>query len=449
MVEFGISGPNSSLSHDNLPNVEVTKIRVNESCTKAELKCKSSCTGDVSYVWLKNGEKVTEENPHITSLRFNDSICCALKRQEDYCSASLYPPKLPSVTVSPSGEIVEGSSVILICSSDANPAANYTWYKEGGQTPLSITKQLSLPSIRPSDSGAYNCTAENELGIRKSKHLHINVKYAPKFSSVSVSPSAEIVEGSSVTLTCSSDANPAANYTWYKEELFLAWPPEGAHHFTSISSVDRGNYCKSENQYGQINSSRVFINVQYAPKLPSVSVSPSAEIVDGSSVTLTCRSDANPAANYTWYKENEALPLGPEGCHHFISTSSVDRGNYFCKSKNQYGQINSSHVFINVQYAPKLPSVSVSPSGEMVEGSSVTLTCRSDANPAANYTWYKEKEDSPKAHGQNFTIGKFSPEHSGAYQSCNDIEDSTGHNRLVEHPEHCSTDVEGPQGLKK
>uniref|UniRef100_A0A3B4GKK2 Ig-like domain-containing protein n=1 Tax=Pundamilia nyererei TaxID=303518 RepID=A0A3B4GKK2_9CICH len=234
--------------------LSVTKIRVNESCTKAELKCKSSCTGDVSYVWLKNGEKVTEENPHIT-------------RQEDYCSASLCKGTSPnSIFFSnfiPSGEIVENISVILICSSDANPAANYTWYKEGGQTPLSTTKQLSLPSIRPSDSGVYNCTAENELGIRKSKHLRINVKYAPKLPSVSVSPSAEIVEGSSVTLTCSSDANPAANYTWYKEELFLTWPRVGVHHFPSISSENRGNYsCKSENQYGQINSSRVFINVQ-------------------------------------------------------------------------------------------------------------------------------------------------------------------------------------------
>ncbi|CAI5681315.1 unnamed protein product [Oreochromis niloticus] len=397
--------------------VEVTKIRVNESCTKAELKCKSSCTGDVSYVWLKNGKEVTEENPYITSLQFNDSICCALKGQGKYCSASLYAPKLPSVSVSPSAEIVEGSSVTLTCSSDANPAANYTWYKEGGQTPLSITKQLSFPSIQSSDSGVYNCTAENELGIRKSKHLLINVKYAPKLPSVSVSPSAEIVEGSSVTLTCSSDANPAANYTWYKEGLFLAWAPDGVHHFTSISPENRGNYsCKSENQYGQINSSPVFINVQYPPKLPSVSVSPSAEIVEGRSVTLTCSSDANPAASYTWYKEDEPLPVGPEGVHHFTSISSEDRGNYFCKSENQYGQINSSPVFINVQYAPKLPSVSVSPSAEIVEGSSVTLTCSSDANPAANYIWYKEDEDSAKASGHNFIIDKFSPAHSGAYQ---------------------------------
>ncbi|XP_067355868.1 B-cell receptor CD22-like [Channa argus] len=64
---------------------------------------------------------------------------------------------------------------------------------------------------------------------------------------------------------------------------------------------------------------------------------------------------------------------------------------------------------------PKLPSVSVSPSAEIVEGSSVNLTCSSDANPAANYTWYKENEDSPKASGQIFTITDFRPEHSGNY----------------------------------
>ncbi|KAJ4936688.1 hypothetical protein JOQ06_001275 [Pogonophryne albipinna] len=67
--------------------------------------------------------------------------------------------------------------------------------------------------------------------------------------------------------------------------------------------------------------------------------------------------------------------------------------------------------------AQKPPSVSVSPSAEREEGSSVTLTCSSDANPAANYTWYKEDEDSPKASGQIFTITDFRAEHSGSY-SC-------------------------------
>ncbi|XP_053278555.1 B-cell receptor CD22 isoform X1 [Pleuronectes platessa] len=66
--------------------------------------------------------------------------------------------------------------------------------------------------------------------------------------------------------------------------------------------------------------------------------------------------------------------------------------------------------------APKPPSVSVSPSGEIMEGSSVTLTCSSDANPAANYTWYKEDEDSPTASGQNVTITDITAEHGGKYQ---------------------------------
>ncbi|XP_037620231.1 B-cell receptor CD22-like [Sebastes umbrosus] len=157
------------------------------------------------------------------------------------------------------------------------------------------------------------------------------------------------------------------------------------------------------------------VDVKYAPKLPSVSVSPSGEIVEGSSVNLTCSSDANPAADYTWYKENQTLLQGPEGIYHFTSISSEDRGIYYCKSDNQHGEINSTSLSVDVQYGPKHPSVSVSPSGEIVEGSSVNLTCSSDANPAANYTWYKENEDSPEASGQIFTITDFRAEHIRNY----------------------------------
>uniref|UniRef100_A0A8C4GGC3 B-cell receptor CD22 n=1 Tax=Dicentrarchus labrax TaxID=13489 RepID=A0A8C4GGC3_DICLA len=171
-----------------------------------------------------------------------------------------------SVTVSPSGEIVEGSSVNLTCSSDANPTSSYTWYKENGNPdlqPLSKEPQLVFRSIQSSDSGEYYCTAENKLGKKTSNYISINVKYGPKPPSVSVSPSGEIVEGSSVNLTCSSDANPAANYTWYKKNQTLFQGTEGIHHFTSISSEDRGIYhCKSENQYGQIMSSPLSVDVQ-------------------------------------------------------------------------------------------------------------------------------------------------------------------------------------------
>ncbi|XP_038560282.1 B-cell receptor CD22-like, partial [Micropterus salmoides] len=409
----------------SVTDLQVQVSRFQGSSNWAELKCHSSCLspGHHYYVWYKNGQNIWGQTSNSYSAYFDpaDSFSCAVGGYEEFRSPSVYAPKLPSVSVSPSAEIVEGSSVTLTCSSDANPAAKYTWYKENEDShheDLSKESQLVFSSIQTSDSGEYYCAAENQLGRRTSEYIFINVKYAPKLPSVSVSPSAEIVEGSSVTLTCSSDANPAAKYTWYKENQTLHQGPEGSYYFTSISSEDRGIYfCKSENKYGQINSTSLSIDVQYAPKLPSVSVSPSAEIVEGSSVTLTCSSDANPAAKYTWYKENgnqNHHPLGKEPQLVFRSIQSSDSGKYYCAAVNDLGR-TSGFVSINVKYAPKLPSVSVSPSAEIVEGSSVTLTCSSDANPAANYTWYKENEDSPKASGQNFTITDFRAEHSGNY----------------------------------
>ncbi|XP_028420559.1 B-cell receptor CD22-like [Perca flavescens] len=296
---------------------------------------------------------MAEVSQQLQSSWFNptDVFSCGLKGHEKFPSPSVYAPKLPSVSVSPSAEIVEGSSVTLTCSSDANPAAKYTWYKENGNPDVqrpSEEPQLVFSSIQSSDSGQYYCTAENKLGRKTSNNFSVNVKYAPKLPSVSVSPSAEIVEGSSVTLTCSSDANLAANYTWYKENQTLPHGQQAIYHLTSIRSEDRGNYyCKSENQHGQINSTSQFIDVQYGPKLPSVSVSPSAEIVEGSSVNLTCSSDANPAAKYTWYKENEDSPKASGQIFTITDVRPEHSGNYYCEAQNRIGHQNSTlHLIV-------------------------------------------------------------------------------------------------------
>ncbi|XP_077936053.1 B-cell receptor CD22-like isoform X5 [Gasterosteus aculeatus] len=250
----------------------------------------------------------------------------------------------------------------------------------------------------------------------------LSVQDGPQRPSVSVSPSAEMLEGDSVTLTCSADANPAASYTWYKEDgtsdpRLLSEEPQLV--FSSIQSSDSGNYsCTAENQLGRKTSDFISIDVKYGPQRPSVSASPSAEMLEGDSVTLTCSADANPAASYTWYKQDgtsDPRLLSKEPQLVFSSIQSSDSGNYSCTAENQLGRKTSDFISINVKYGPQRPSVSVSPSAEMLEGDSVTLTCSTDANPAASYTWYKEHEDSPRASGQIFTITDFTAEHSGNY----------------------------------
>uniref|UniRef100_A0A8C9ZEU0 B-cell receptor CD22 n=1 Tax=Sander lucioperca TaxID=283035 RepID=A0A8C9ZEU0_SANLU len=247
------------------------QVQVTRSWTQGELRCHSSCNvpDNPSYVWFNNGQKMDGETSSSlrVSVEDNNSYSCAVTGYEDYRSPPVYGPKLPSVSVSPSAEIVEGRSVTLTCSSDANPAAKYTWYKKNGNPelqPLSENTSLVFRSIQSSDSGEYYCTAENELGRRTSRSISIDVKYGPKLPSVSVSPSAEIVEGSSVTLTCSSDANPAAKYTWYKKNLYFRPPREGPQLvFSSIQSSDSGQYyCTAENELGTKTSQYKSIDVK-------------------------------------------------------------------------------------------------------------------------------------------------------------------------------------------
>ncbi|XP_078146212.1 sialoadhesin-like [Centroberyx gerrardi] len=347
--------PGTTLTVTDL-QVQVTRYRYS---TLVKLKCHSSCrlAGRPSYVWYKNGQNIKEETSSSYTDNFGatDSYSCAVKGLEDFCSPSVYAPKVPSVSVSHSGETVEGSSVTLTCSSDANPAATYTWYKENGNPdhePFSTGPQPDFVSIQSSDSGEYYCEAENELGGKRSDSISINVKYGPKNTSVLVRPSGETVEGSSVTLTCSSDANPAATYTWYKENRTLHQGPEESYNFTSISSEDGGTYhCQSDNQYGQLNSSSLFIDVQYAPKVPSVLVSSSGEIVEGSSVNLTCSSDANPAATYTWYKENESSPKASGQTFTITDIRPEHSGNYYCEAQNRRGRYTST-LQLTVMAAP-------------------------------------------------------------------------------------------------
>ncbi|XP_063739694.1 titin-like [Eleginops maclovinus] len=183
--EWGRDLPGTTLTVTAL-QVQVIRATVDRSSTyiNAELKCRSSCSpaASASFVWFKNREKIS--TPATSSyqgwIQLADVISCAFEGHEKFPSPPVYAPKLPSVSVSPSAEIEEGSSVTLTCSSDANPAANYTWYKRDGNSyiPLfSKEQQLVFSSIQSSDSGQYSCRAENELGGRRPTNTLIDVKF--------------------------------------------------------------------------------------------------------------------------------------------------------------------------------------------------------------------------------------------------------------------------------
>ena len=86
----------------------------------------------------------------------------------------LDPPKNVSVSISPSGVIVEGDSVTLNCISDSNPPAEISWFK-GKRNILQSGETYSITNIKSEASGDYRCSARNKHGSQTSAAVNVNI----------------------------------------------------------------------------------------------------------------------------------------------------------------------------------------------------------------------------------------------------------------------------------
>ncbi|KAK9981698.1 hypothetical protein ABG768_001222 [Culter alburnus] len=319
------------------------------------LTCKSSCTltDRATFIWYRNSQPLTERRDRnnellLQSVRREDAgrYSCAVHGHNHISPAAelnvTYPPENPVLSISPSGEIVSGDSVTLICSSDSNPPAEISWFK--GRTFVGSGRIYSISKISSDDSGEYKCRSINEHGEKYSDAVTLNVMYAPKSVSVLITGSGEIVSGDSVTLICSSDSNPPAEISWFKGGTFVG--SGRIFNISKISSDDSGEYkCRSINEHGEKYSDAVTLNVMYPPRSVSVLITGSGEIVSGGSVTLICSSDSNPPAlNFSWFKENESSAVGSGQ-----SFSALQSGRFYCQAHNQHGSQRSDAVTVTVK----------------------------------------------------------------------------------------------------
>ncbi|XP_048051177.1 B-cell receptor CD22-like isoform X3 [Megalobrama amblycephala] len=375
------------------------------------LTCKSSCTltDRATFIWYRNSQLVTtgiignQLNLRQVSREDTGRYSCGVDGHS-YRSPAVqlnirYPPVNPVISISPSGEIKEGDSVTLNCSSDSNPPAEISWFK-GGMF-VGSGRIYSISKISSDDSGEYKCKSINEQGEKYSA-VTLNVMYPPRNISVLINGSSEIVSGDSVTLICSSDSNPPAlNFSWFKGRRFVG--SGRIYSISKISSDDSGEYkCKSINEHGEKYSDAVTLNIMYPPRSVSVSIIQSGQILEGDSVTLICSSDSKPPAEISWFKGGTFVGSGR--IYNISKISSDDSGEYKCRSINEHGEKYSDNLTLNVMYPPRNVSVSIIQSGQIWMGDSVTLICSCDSNPPAlNFSWFKENESLAVGSGQSFS----------------------------------------------
>ncbi|XP_058237417.1 B-cell receptor CD22-like [Hemibagrus wyckioides] len=250
------------------------KVTVSDSGSgQIKLNCITTCTlsNNPTYIWYKNGRRVSEcksASCSVAAVGGVVSYSCAVEGHDSLLSPPVYSPTNTRAVVLPSGDTVEGDSVTLSCSSDANPPVlTYSWFKQSAaaDTLLTTGQNYSISNISSQDSGLYYCTAHHQLGNHTSTPTHLDVLYPPKNTSAVVLPSGDTVEGDSVTLSCSSDANPPVlTYSWFKQSAAAdTLLTTGQNYSISyISSQDSGlYYCTAHHQLGNHTSTPTHLDV--------------------------------------------------------------------------------------------------------------------------------------------------------------------------------------------
>uniref|UniRef100_A0A8C2BKZ9 B-cell receptor CD22 n=1 Tax=Cyprinus carpio TaxID=7962 RepID=A0A8C2BKZ9_CYPCA len=259
---FTINKPDKKWTGKPGVNLTVTDLQVEspERVTEGDsvrLTCKSSCalTDRATFIWYRNSQPLTERRDRnnqllLQSVRREDAGRYSCKYSDAVTLNIMYPPKSISVSISPSGEIVEGDSVTLNCSSDSNPPAEISWFKGG--TFVGSGRIYSISKISSDDSGEYKCKSRNKHGEKDSDAVTLNIMCELMMQSVSSNGL------NSVTLICSSDSNPSAEISWFKEDQ-----SSSVGSGQSFSALQSGRfYCEAHNQHGSQRSDAVTVTVK-------------------------------------------------------------------------------------------------------------------------------------------------------------------------------------------
>ncbi|XP_037311910.2 B-cell receptor CD22-like [Pungitius pungitius] len=186
------------------------------------------------------------------------------------------PPK-PSIEIP--GDLKEKESVSISCSASTpcpHSPPQLTWnlqpdshnmMEENTDGTFTSKIQRKITLSHEHDGFIITCSARYPVnegkGVKTSEETKtLSVSYAPKNTSVSISPSGLVSAGSWVNLTCSSRAKPpVSRFTWFKTSRDGPIKvSEGA--FYSFNVTDGGvYYCVATNQLGNQTSSEIHLSI--------------------------------------------------------------------------------------------------------------------------------------------------------------------------------------------
>ncbi|XP_036071846.1 carcinoembryonic antigen-related cell adhesion molecule 5-like [Oryzias melastigma] len=304
-----------------------------------------------------------------------------------------------SVTVTPqSSDLVEFSSFSLTCSSSGS-SLSFIWMNSSSEVTSSDRVQitdggstLTVVDVTRYDEQSYRCRVFNPVSEGISDPVNILVSYGPENTKMSASPSQEFYEeGSDISLSCSADSRPSAQFTWFVNGTKL---PDSGPELTlrNIQFSQRGDYsCQAFNSRTLTNETSPSVSISVLQKISGVSIKASTEqFIEGSSVTLTCEASGS-SPSRTWKKDGSDLNLSEDVTLSedntvltFKAVKKENSGEYVCLVSNPVSSSEAKFTIV-VNYGPA--NVQIEGKDLINENDQIKLICSAESTPSATFTW--------------------------------------------------------------